>query len=259
MQIFLGHPFIAEQAGGDRFALSQNLAVSLQKQLALVKYPWTLDALKPEPRYKKLGFYITSVQCLDETDELSDSDEILLSGMGVSPTGDIIKPAVWKMEDFDAGEVVRPQGPRLFAEFDLSKGKYWPKSYVVTVVLAEEDSGGFGDFLKHLWSQIQDKAVAAVTAAVGAAIGTAIGSAVGGIIGSVVGAVFGAIIGWLVDLFDNPDDLIGSRSWTLTLASDTQKYFQDLPMHGPVAPSGTMTFIGDGAHYKVTMFWKVYN
>jgi hypothetical protein len=104
--------------------------------------------------------------------------------------------------------------------------------------LAEEDEGGFGDFMQALWEKVGAEVVTAVGAAVGAAIGTAVGTCLAGIIGTIVGAVVGAIIGWLINLVDNPDDLISVQTWILYLASDTQASFNGLDIHGPVAPPG---------------------
>jgi hypothetical protein len=79
-----------------------------------------IDALKP--RYKKLGFYITQVRSVVETDEVG-SDEILLSGFGVAPTGAMTGVPIWKVtDDFDEGDTVDPVQPRLFVEFDLTAG-----------------------------------------------------------------------------------------------------------------------------------------
>lgn len=258
LRAIIGQPALPTITSPSRFALPADLATSLKKRLSLVKVtPPVFPPIKlNEPRYKRVGFYITKVSCVEETDEIG-SDEILLSGVGVYPTGEVVQPAVWKVsDDFDTGEAVVLAPPRTYVEFDLAKGTQWPKTYVITVVLAEEDSGGFGDFLQDLWSQVGKDASNAVGAAVGGAAGTKVGSTLGGIIGQVVAEVFGAIIGWLVSLFHNPDDLIGTQSWVLTLASDTKKYCDGLHISSPVVP-GPMKFIGDGGNYEVNLLWKV--
>lgn len=215
------------------------------------------------PAYSKLGFFIYNVRCNEETDELSASDEILLGGFGVSPSGKMIEVPQWKVsDDFDRGEVVTYAPPRNFVEFDLfAKGDFpFPRTYTISLVMGEEDSGGFGDFLQAIWDKVGAEAVAAASSAIGLAAGTAVGSALGGFIGAIAGAVIGTVIGWLIQLFDNPDDLVGVNTWTLTLLNPAKAYFDSLPgVNGGSAPTGVMNFQGDGGNYDVTLNWAVYN
>jgi hypothetical protein len=214
------------------------------------------------PLYKKLGFFIQSVKCNEETDEIG-SDEILLGGFGVTPSGKMIEVGQWKVsDDFDKGEVVNYAPPRNFVEFDLfAKGEFpWPRTYTISLIMGEEDSGGFGDFLQAIWDKVGAEVTAAAAGLIGIAVGTAVGTVLGGIIGSIAGAVLGAVIGWLIGLFDNPDDFVGINTWTLTLLSSFKKYYDSLPgVVGGSAPNGVMNFPGDGGNYDVALNWAVYN
>src|SRR5690606_25760886 len=59
------------------------------------------------PLIKKIEFYLNSVKCVEDTNEI-DSDEILLAGQLVEPNGNIKKISRFKVhDDFDKGEVRR--------------------------------------------------------------------------------------------------------------------------------------------------------
>jgi hypothetical protein len=213
------------------------------------------------PTYTKLGFFVKRVKCLEETDEVG-SDEILLGGFGVSPSGKMINVPAWKVsDDFDQGESVPYSPPRKFAEFNLAQpGELpWPRSYVISLVMGEEDSGGFGDVLQALWEKIAKEVEKAAAAAVGTAAGSLVGTVLGGAIGAVAGAVIGAIIGWLVSLFDNPDDYVGTRVYGLDLLSPFKSYYDSLPnVTNGTSAGDVVHFKGDGGRYDVTMQWRVY-
>jgi hypothetical protein len=59
-----------------------------------------------------------------------------------------------------------------------------------------------------------------------------------------------AIFDWFASLFE--DNFLGSRTWTLTLNSDTRAYFDSI-IHGASAPPGTMRFWGDDGIYDVEL------
>lgn len=218
--------------------------------------------IKLGPTYRKLGFFIHRVKCLEETDEIG-SDEILMAGFGITPSGKLIQVPSWKVsDDFDQGESVPYSPPRKVVEFDLfAPGEFpWPRIYTVSLIMGEEDSGGFGDFLDGVWGKVGKDVKDAAGEAVGKEAGEYVGKSFGDIIGEIAGEVIGAIIGWLVNLFDNPDDPIGTRTWTLGLLSPFKAYYDSLPnVVNGAAPNGVMHFKGDGGRYDVTLQWKVYN
>ena len=69
-------------------------------------------------KYTKLGLYIKRVQCIEETDEPSDSDEINLGGVYVTPDGKTHAVKEFTVSsDFDAGESVLYPSPQLPADW----------------------------------------------------------------------------------------------------------------------------------------------
>jgi hypothetical protein len=228
-------------------------------------------------RYRKLGFFLHSVKCYGETSDGGDSDEILLGGFGISPDGKKKKISQWKVSnDFDKGETVTyagihegkfVQAPRRMIEFDLAaNGENWPKPYVLTLIMGEEDFGGFASILNE-YGMVAAKIIA-----------KGIGYFFGEDIGAFVEKVLGIVFGWLAGLFQ--DDLVDHKTWVLWLASRNASYFSNLDgmkletqgfymvssifniYKTPIgfrSPTGTMTFKGDGGgHYKAKISWKVY-
>lgn len=254
-------PIVLKKAMGDRLKLAVKHAPKV-----VFRMPSKKVTLKPgvfkDLFYNKVGFYLKRVKCLEETNEIG-SDEILLGGHGIDPTGKIIKIPQWKVSnDFDKGETRWYTPHRKVVEYSLAAGNYWPKPYVITLAMGEEDGGGFYDILKSIWDKVGKEVSAAIGAAVGAAIGAAVGSSVP-VIGTIIGAVVGALIGWLITLFDNPDDFVDLVSWTLWLGARHKPYFQSLggltyQNDQFIAPPGWMKFRGDGGKYDAELYWKVW-
>jgi hypothetical protein len=86
----------------------------------------------------------------------------LLSGFVLDPHGVQMRPATWRVSDefnktFVTGDAYAPQPPRQFMEFDLtSPTPNWPRAYIINVILAEEDHGGFAALLHKIWAKVGD-------------------------------------------------------------------------------------------------------
>lgn len=212
-------------------------------------------------KFKKLGLFIKTVECIDETDEVG-ADEIAVGGNKTNPDGSthLIKQFMID-DDFDTGEKKTfPSNGRKFAEWNLVTNAEFPCVYGAVMVMAEKDDGGFHDFLVKLWKLVGDTLVKEIGKATGAAIGAAIGSAFGGIgavIGAAIGWLFGAIIGWLIDLFDNPDDIVAVKTFLMGLGAATKSYYEWAKLIGPSTLSKT-DFNGDGGRYRVWWQYRVY-
>ncbi|MBA3547762.1 MAG: hypothetical protein H0T76_14860 [Nannocystis sp.] len=188
------------------------------------------------PLVKKIEFHLNSVKCIEETDENSESDEILLGGQLVEPNGNVKKIDRFKVsDDFDKGETrnydysqcgTTPRedlpdfvlsgncpnggpndqyaGRKLVASsLDLEKVP-WPSTLGLVLIMGEEDdSGGFGKILQDIYDAIKDEIdteLKALGVTAGAALGAAIGSVIPGL-GTAIGAAIGAALAWLVGEF----------------------------------------------------------
>jgi hypothetical protein len=171
--------------------------------------------------YSGLNLRIRKLRCVDVTGGGGD-DQIALGGIAMSANGTTHPIAPFTVsENFNNGMVV-DFGAKTFAAFSHKadntvtvpgKGTFkldWPRSYFVTFLLAEEDNGGFPEFVQDLFDQVKQKAVTAVATAVGAyvgatalseipGLGTAIGAAVGALVGWVLGELWGALVEWWED------------------------------------------------------------
>jgi hypothetical protein len=75
--------------------------------------------------------------------------------------------------------------------------------------------------------------------------------------GAVIGAVVGFVVGWIVGLFDDPDDVIGMKTWELDLLTPATSYFAGLGLQNGASEPGNMHFEGDDGRYNVTLHWRV--
>ena len=66
--------------------------------------------------------------------------------------GDVKKVPSFKVGDFDQGNTKRYTPPRRLTLFNVREGASFPKRYFVTLALAEEDQGGFPDFVNGLFN-----------------------------------------------------------------------------------------------------------
>ena len=158
----------------------------------------------PQQTTNKLELRIHKVKCIDETGGWPEwgEDEIYLGGTTVDESGDTKKVAQFKVSDFDDGDVKNYSPPKQFTWFSLLEGTEWPKSYFVTLVLAEVDMGGLADFLNKLLDKVKAEVISALAAAIGGAIGASggpIGAAIGAVVGWVVGQVFEWLKSWWSD------------------------------------------------------------
>lgn len=206
--------------------------------------------------YKSMRLWIKRVDCLRESNEWSDSDEISVGGSFIGPYGDVNHVGELVISgDFDAGEIVYPNAT--FATWPLKTTNDWPKMYTAIIVPVEKDDGGFAAFLQNMWKLIADKVKSAVAAAAaGAAAGAGIGGAIGGAIGAAVGAVVGLVIGVLIAIFE--DDIMPPITLRVNLHSCTQSYYNKKHLTDSNGYPSQVTFGEGGSKYNMYLFWKVF-
>ena len=213
----------------------------------------------PDPglAYKRLEFKIVWIRCLDSSGGVFEGDdELLIGGVVTGAQGAVVKVPQTYLGEFDDGDVYTwPDGGYVFHKYDLITNKGWPTYYSATVALADQDDGGFADFLNSLWSKIGSYITSAISAAATAGLGAALGAAFGGL-GAVVGAVVGALIGWLISLVHNEDDIIGTQTATLSLGGDSLSYYNWAKLTSPGGLAGIMSFSDDG-FYRLQYSWRV--
>jgi hypothetical protein len=282
-----------------KFIVDPNFVKELQSKTASTKTPFHADPavvkdMVEGARFKKLGLFIKEVECIEETNEPSDSDEINLGGVFTDADGQVthLINEFKVSDDFDEGERVLypppviPSMPELMAGLaeDLNKlqklfadaynqpGKKiaewairtdlgWPTAYAGAIVMAEKDQGGFWKFLQELLGKIVEEVEKALKMGIGAAIGGVVGAKIGGIWGAVVGAVVGFIVGAIIDLItaDNPDDIMGTAPLVMSFGAATLSYYQWTGLlkqpHPDVFP---ISYKRDGGHYRVWCYYQVY-
>ena len=168
----------------------------------------------------KLQFRLHSVKCVDETGRTDfGSDKIDMGGVATDAAMRSNQFGKFRVHsDFDSGETRHYNPPKVVHTFDLMDQPWWPKSYLMTLVLAEIERGGFNDALEKILVKIRDLvekelvklATTVLTTAAGTAIGAAFGSvlpvvgtALGAAIGALVGYIVGKVFDYLIGLFDD--------------------------------------------------------
>lgn len=202
---------------------------------------------------RKLELRVHRVTCLKETGGLElGKDEIDLGGTAVDANGGTDKIPSFRVRSFHAGGVQTYAPPRRLVRFSLTEGPVkFPKSYFVTLVLAEADSGGLADFLDKLLEKVREK----VTAALAAAIGGAIGSP-----GGPVGIAIGIVVGWTVnEIFNRLKSLWGDDIFTpltvrTAISSPTGRWIGGRSD----SPERTLTYTGHGGKYQLVYDWRMF-
>ena len=215
------------------------------------------------PLNRQLRFRVHEVKCVDETNpEWWGSDEISMGGVGVGDTGVATEiRELFVGGGFDDGDRKTYAPPVVLQQFDMQAGNF-PKTYVVTLSLAEKDNGGMSEFVRKLWEAIKEKvtvilnalaaaAGAAIGGKIGGSIGTAIAGPLGTIIGAVAGAIIGALVAWLIKALK--DDIFTPQ------ASSAFFYAPDGTFPGGtlISPRDSLHFRDHGGHYQVTYDWQL--
>ncbi|MGJ5634633.1 hypothetical protein [Nostoc sp. CALU 1950] len=229
----------------------------------------------PPATVKSLGFYITEVRCVDETNGAFGSeaghDEIQIGGMAIDEAGNTIKIKPFDVNntkgDFDEDDnpvVSYPFPGKAFYQFDTTKTSAWPKNYAAFVYLAEIDNGGFASALTDAWQKaaplikqkIEDALIAAGTA-VGGALGSAeIGAVIGKVLGKILGWVLDKLIEWIISWFQDDIFAPGTALINLQTAAGTA-YVNSPGWNNLSSPEGKFTFTGHGGIYTVKCRWLV--
>lgn len=209
--------------------------------------------LIPQQINDKLELRIHKVRCVDETDpEFWGDDEISLGGTTVDESGDVKKVSPFTVKnDFDDGEQKVYSPPRRFTFFNLTEGTTFPKTYCVTLVLAEIDMGGFASFVSKLWDKVKGKVLELVAIAVGGAIGSTV-PGLGTLVGAAVGWVIAKFFDWLIGLFG--DDVFVPATVSISIPSLNARWSGGRTD----SPEGIITYKGYGGTYQLTYDWRLF-
>ncbi|ROP34982.1 hypothetical protein [Saccharothrix texasensis] len=243
----------------DRESLNRTI---LARAAELEREGWVDDeaaARSALPKLTSLDLRVDKVKCVDETSDWWFEDEIAMGGVAVDHTGKATKVNRWFVGDFDQGDSVNYADPgKLFRRFDLTAAGAWPRSFVATVMLAEEDEGDFAAAIQQAWAKVSAKVQAEIAKAVASATAPYVGAAIAEAIGQVVGWLADKFATWLMGLLD--DELFKAGTAFVKLPHRLQPFYvnpQNLGWTNHRLPPTTMTFIGHDGQYKVNLHWQV--
>ena len=211
---------------------------------------------------KSVRFRVHEVKCIDETNpEWAGHDEIAWGGAWVDDKGSTGKIDEKKVGGgFDDGDRKSYNPPEIIHTFQLDNT--YPKEFLVTMCLAEKDSGGLSRFIQKLYEAVKAQltniltvlgaaAGAYIGAHIGGSIGTAVGGPLGTVIGIVAGAILGALIAWLVGILG--DDIFSPEASTLTLPTPDTVFGDG----GLISARQSFHYRDHGGHYKITYDWEI--
>lgn len=218
-----------------------------------------LDEFEEQAVTDKLGFYITKVKCVDETNpEFWGSDEIALAGVSIDETGDT-KTIGEKYigGGFDDGDQKTYSPNWQYHWFNMREGSYWPKAYNVSLILAEKDNGGLSNALNTVYVKIRDKVKEAISKAVAEGLSELLGPAIAKAIGNAVAWIVDKLIGWIINAFK--DDIFPPKVLSCTVPSFGARWnYPNGTWGSPTSGLRQAHFYGHGGHYYVEYYWKIY-
>ena len=200
------------------------------------------------------------------------SDEVYIGATGLDSATVVVgpdgRPAVTQINAGPIGDVSEPtvsrpwrDTPYVLIEFDLSRPSDWPRSFVVTLFVVEEDNQKIAETFAKLHSEVggalKEAAVRAVSAGAGALVGAAIGSAFPGA-GSAIGAGMGALAGLAYDeIISVIADTLKNEIFTprpLVLETANPARLKQLPESGEAR---VIEITEHGARYTIEYDWNI--
>ena len=216
----------------------------------------------------KLAFYITKVKCVDETNPEKVwffgwrnwiHDEIAIAGVSVDEDGDTKKiNEKYVGGGFDDGDTKYYSPHWRYHMFGLREGKGWPKSYFMTLLLAEKDCGGFSNVLNKVWSKIKDMVKKQIDK-LGALIGSILPwylKWLGYVISWAVNWVINKLVNWIIHVFK--DDIFPPRTLSAKIWSYGTRWRHPDGKWRTYSPRRRAHFYGHGGHYYVEYYWRMY-
>jgi hypothetical protein len=228
--------------------------------------------LNPAPLPAQLQFRLRYFIEHDSTDAFLQgaNDQVYMSAIGTDSAAVLIgadgKPVASPMTAASIGDVsadpVRDpwrEKPYVLMDFDLRRPSDWPRSFVVTLLIVEEDNQDLAETLTKLEQEVgqtvKKAAEAAATAAAGALVGAAIGSvfpgagtAIGAAVGALAGAAYDGIIGAIKDGLGN--DVFTPVPVQLTVDDPNL-----IRQHPGIGGSHTVDIREMGAWYTIEYDW----
>lgn len=207
-------------------------------------------AATPPQQNTVLEFRLRKVFCAHETDEPSPADTIAMGGVTVDETADVRKiPEFMVSGNFDKGESVVYSPPKTLAKFDIRQGgNKWPKTYTVSLILAEKDTGGFATLLQKILPKVKD----AVDKELGKALGGIMPPEIASIVAEVASAVIDAFIHWILNIFN--DDVFPPIATKATLYSYGQKFANGTS----TSAEKSRSVVAHGGKYWVYFDWALH-
>jgi hypothetical protein len=228
--------------------------------------------LNPAPLPSRLQFRLRYFIEHDSTDNFLQgaNDEVYMSAVGTDSAAVLVgadgKPQASTMTATSIGDVSEDavrnpwlEQPHVLMDFDLHQPSDWPRSFVVTLLLVEEDNEDLAEALTKLEQEVGETvkkaAEAAATSAAGALVGAAVGSVIPGV-GTAVGAAVGALAGLAYDgIIKAIKDGLGNDIFSPVPIGLTVNNPNLIRQHPGIGGSHTVDIKEMGAWYTIEYDW----
>lgn len=204
----------------------------------------------------RVEFLLYEVKCLDETNpEWPGNDKINCGAVAVDDQGSVSTINEFNVMDGFKDNVVKTYNPpKMLKSFPLNSFKY-PKSFLVTLTLAEKDWGGFSKFLEELYKAIKNDLQKILNALGAAAAGALTGSVIAGPVGAIIGAIIGLLLEllfkWIIKLLK--DDVFEPQSTSIIMPTANSTFSSG----SLISSLMYFNFQDFGGSYRVGYKWKI--
>lgn len=207
----------------------------------------------PSQELNNLDIFIHQLTCVDETNGAFGSeagnDEIYLGGTSIDAMGNTNQLKTFRVGTFPEDGYVNPVA-NIFTTFDLRSGTDWPKSYFVTLALAEKDMGkDFPEFVNQLFKIVKKEVEAQLAKLIGTTLGVSSGP-VGAIIGLAVGYAVGKVYEILRGMWN--DDIFIPQTVSIKIPTIPKPFDA-----GRVGSNLRVNFKGHGGEYSLLYSWHL--
>ncbi len=265
---------LAEYDPGKGLALEDTLKHAPEAEEALLdlvyldpcKFPIPEISAEPQVNFDRLTLRLESLYVQDSQDAIrikvpflgtktyNDEDEATLLVIGVDNSGNVTS------RSHDLGKI--KQGKRVnyhnreLVSFILDAGELvFPKTQMVTVTAIEKDKNStyeklIEDLTEYAVKKIDAELIASGIAGLGGLVGIPVPPQVAAILGSALEGFVDGIVENIMGLFENDNDVMGSKTMSLTL--------RDLVDEDQVWPKAwNWRFSGKGGQWVTRMNWHL--
>ncbi|MGB3606718.1 MAG: glycine zipper family protein [Psychroserpens sp.] len=240
------------------YASNRSFVQKLVKFSGVDKFTMSSKPLPNASYNRTLSLNLERIMCIKDTNELGKKDELAIGGVSFYDDTEKKKINELSLGKFKKGQEKHYNPPVVLSTHNVNFNLLSAQNsylYWAIFTLAEKDSGGFEEYIHHLYNSITSivgEVINEISILLSVATGTALGAAIGALggpigalLGAVVGLVAGALVGWISKSMK--DDIF-----------EPQHHHVQITTGAPFkAPVKRFTFKDFGGEYEADLFWQL--